>query len=57
MTLAQAYHAHHFNCPTCVSAGIGNGQRCPTGLRLWSRYQAEVLKPAGPAAFGPGSKK
>jgi hypothetical protein len=28
--LAAAYHAHHFNCPTCIAAGRGSryGQRC-----------------------------
>lgn len=38
--LAAAYHAHHFNCPTCISAGRGSryGQRCGTGLTLWRAY-------------------
>lgn len=38
--LAAAYHAHHFNCPTCIAAGRGNryGQRCGTGMALWRAY-------------------
>ena len=37
---AQAYHLHHFNCHTCISAGRGNryGRRCAVGLALWSDY-------------------
>lgn len=37
---AQAYHAHHFNCHTCIAAGRGtlNGGRCVVGLALWSDY-------------------
>jgi len=37
---AQAYHAHHFNCQTCIAAGRGNryGGRCAVGLALWSDY-------------------
>lgn len=32
-----AYHAHHFNCPTCIAAGRGSryGQRCSAGMTLW----------------------
>ena len=32
--LATAYHAHHFNCPTCIAAGRGSryGQRCGAGM-------------------------
>jgi hypothetical protein len=39
--LAAAYHAHHFNCPTCIAAGRGSryGQRCGAGMALWSGYQ------------------
>lgn len=37
---AQAYHAHHFNCHTCIAAGRGirYGRRCAVGLALWSGY-------------------
>lgn len=37
---AQAYHAHHFNCPPCIAAGRGirYGRRCAVGLALWSDY-------------------
>jgi hypothetical protein len=37
---AQAYHSHHFNCHTCISAGRGSryGRRCAMGLALWSEY-------------------
>lgn len=37
---AQAYHAHHFNCYTCIAAGRGTryGRRCALGLALWSDY-------------------
>ena len=38
--LAQEYHAHHFACPTCISAGQGRGLRCGTGAALWSTYCA-----------------
>lgn len=32
-----AYHAHHFNCSTCIAAGRGSryGQRCGVGMALW----------------------
>ena len=38
--LAAAYHAHHFNCPTCIAAGLGSqyGQRCGAGMALWRAY-------------------
>jgi len=38
--LAAAYHAHHFNCPTCIAAGRGiqYGQRCGAGMALWRAY-------------------
>ena len=38
--LAAAYHAHHFNCPTCIAAGRGSrcGQRCGAGMALWRAY-------------------
>ena len=39
--LAQAYHAHHFGCSTCIAAGRGAmyGLRCGTGAALWINYQ------------------
>ena len=38
--LAASYHAHHFNCPTCIAAGLGSryGQRCGAGMALWHSY-------------------
>ena len=38
--LAAAYHAHHFNCPTCIAAGRGSqyGHRCGAGMALWRAY-------------------
>ena len=38
--LAAAYHAHHFNCSTCIVAGRGSsyGQRCGAGMALWRAY-------------------
>lgn len=38
--LAAAYHAHHFNCHTCIAAGRGSryGQRCGAGMALWRAY-------------------
>ena len=35
---ARVYHAHHFNCHTCIAAGRGirYGRRCALGLALWS---------------------
>lgn len=36
--LAQAYHTHHFACPTCSAAGRGYGLRCGTGTALWAAY-------------------
>ena len=38
--LADAYHAHHFGCPTCTAAGRGilYGQRCGAGMALWRTY-------------------
>ena len=39
--LAAAYHAHHFNCPTCIAAGRSSryGQRCGAGMALWQLYR------------------
>lgn len=41
---AQAYNAHHFNCPQCVAAGYGQryGNRCGVGVTLWSNYTESV---------------
>ena len=38
--LAAAYHAHHFDCPTCIAAGRGRqyGLRCGAGAALWRAY-------------------
>jgi len=38
---AEAYHAHHFNCPTCIAVGRGAvyGLRCGTGMALSTYYQ------------------
>ena len=37
---AAAYHAHHFKCATCITAGRGSryGQRCSAGMALWQAY-------------------
>ena len=37
---AQAYHAHHFNCHSCIAAGRGTqyGRRCAVGLALWVTF-------------------
>ena len=39
--LAQAHHAHHFKCSTCIAAGRGAvyGLRCGVGAALWVNYQ------------------
>ena len=49
---AQAYHAHHFNCHTCIAAGRGirYDRRCAVGLAMWLKYtgaaeQQSALKP------------
>lgn len=38
--LAEAYHTHHFTCPSCIAAGRGSryGQRCGAGMELWRAY-------------------
>jgi hypothetical protein len=38
--LAAAYHAHHFDCPTCIAAGRGSryGKRCGAGMALRRAY-------------------
>ncbi len=40
--LAEAYHLHHFACPTCIAAGQGRGLRCGTGAALWLSYQTQI---------------
>jgi hypothetical protein len=37
---AKAYHAHHFNCHTCIAAGRGirYDRRCAVGLAMWLTY-------------------
>lgn len=42
--LAQAYHLHHFTCPTCIAAGRGSqyGLRCGVGASLWAIYQNQI---------------
>ena len=39
--LAAAYHAHHFNCSTCIAAGRGSryGLRCFAGMALCTGYR------------------
>ena len=39
--LAVEYHAHHFGCHICISAGRGSmyGLRCGMGAALWINYQ------------------
>ena len=47
---AQAYHAHHFNCHSCIAAGRGTqyGRRCAVGLALWNDYNGtDDLKTQG----------
>jgi hypothetical protein len=40
---AQHYHAHHFGCATCISAGQSRGLRCSTGLELWGAYLQSTI--------------
>ena len=44
--LAEDYHAHHFNCHTCIAAGRGSryGLRCGTGAALWWDYSDSRLE-------------
>lgn len=46
---ARTYHAHHFNCQSCIAAGRGSryGRRCSIGLALWSTYQRRVTESSG----------
>jgi len=38
----RAYHAHHFQCPQCIAAGVTRSQeRCAAGAALWGAYQHE----------------
>jgi hypothetical protein len=53
-TLDRAYLAHHVQCPQCIAAGRGYGQRCGTGLALWREYDAcpvPARKSSRPAAM------
>jgi hypothetical protein len=36
--LADAFHAHHFNCAVCIASGKGYGMRCGGGAALWAAY-------------------
>jgi hypothetical protein len=40
---ARAYHAHHFSCRICVTAGRGSryGERFAAGLALWNDYRRD----------------
>jgi hypothetical protein len=42
--LALAYHAHHFKCAVCITAGKGTryGPRCGVGASLWTGYQNAI---------------
>ena len=43
--LAARYYAHHACCITCMAAGRGRGgygERCATGLVLWTAYTESV---------------
>ena len=42
--LALAYHAHHFKCPVCITAGRGTrySPRCGVGASLWTGYQNAI---------------
>ena len=42
--MADAYHRHHFGCPTCIAAGKGYGLRCGAGASLWTAY---IVPPLG----------
>ena len=35
---SKRYYLHHFDCPTCISAGKFGGLRCYSGLELWGSY-------------------
>jgi len=36
----RAYLAHHIQCTTCQGAGRGYGQRCDSGMELWTAYSS-----------------
>jgi len=38
--LDHAYLAHHTVCTTCQGAGRGYGQRCDSGMELWTAYSS-----------------
>ena len=38
--LDHAYLAHHVQCATCQCAGRGYGQRCDSGVELWTAYSS-----------------
>jgi hypothetical protein len=40
--VSKRYYAHHFACPTCISAGKLGGLRCYTGLDLWGSYLQSI---------------
>ena len=43
--LADAYHAHHFCCLTCIAAGRGlmYWERCAPGMFLWTAYDEQFI--------------
>jgi hypothetical protein len=40
--LAAAYNTHHFQCQTCIAAGLGYGLRCGAGAPMWTAYQTVI---------------
>ena len=42
-----AYQRHHITCPACIAAGLGYGQRCDEGQRLWDAYEAAPMPELG----------
>lgn len=38
--LDRAYLAHHSQCTACQCAGRGYGQRCDSGIELWTAYSS-----------------
>lgn len=54
--LDRAYQAHHVNCPVCIAAGKGHGQRCGTGAALWADYD-QTTKPAPARAWAAPAPK
>ena len=38
--LDRAYLRHHNQCTTCQCAGRGYGQRCDSGMELWTAYSS-----------------